>query len=36
MKIVTCLFLSSLAVAQNRASWMHDAKWGVMTHYLAD
>ena len=36
MKIVAWLFLSSLALAQNRASWMHDAKWGVMTHYLAD
>jgi len=22
--------------AQSRAAWMQDAKWGVMTHYLAD
>jgi hypothetical protein len=24
------------AEAQNRAAWLHDAQWGVMTHYLAD
>jgi hypothetical protein len=23
-------------VAEQRAAWLHDAKWGVMTHYLAD
>jgi Alpha-L-fucosidase len=24
------------AVAEQRAGWLRDAKWGVMTHYLAD
>jgi len=24
------------AAAQDRAAWMQDARWGVMTHYLAD
>ncbi len=23
-------------MAQHRADWMQEAKWGVMTHYLAD
>ena len=27
---------AGLAQAQNRADWMATAKWGVMTHYLAD
>jgi alpha-L-fucosidase-like protein len=31
------LFLFALALhAQDRAAWMRDAKFGVMTHYLAD
>ena len=34
---IVCLFLAaSSASAQNRAHWMREAKWGVMTHYLAD
>src|SRR5262249_55283496 len=24
------------ATAQDRAAWIRDARWGVMTHYLAD
>ncbi len=28
--------LAACAGAQNRAAWMQDAQWGVMTHYLAD
>jgi hypothetical protein len=31
--ILTCVFALH---AQQRASWMQTAKWGVMTHYLAD
>ncbi len=27
---------SASAPAQDRAAWMQDARWGVMTHYLAD
>ncbi len=35
--LIVCLFLAaSSASAQNRAHWMREAKWGVMTHYLAD
>jgi len=30
------LSCAAAADAQNRAAWMHEAKWGVMTHYLAD
>jgi hypothetical protein len=32
------LLLSSIpdATAQNRAAWMKESRWGVMTHYLAD
>jgi hypothetical protein len=29
-------FLTATANAQDRAAWMGPAKWGVMTHYLAD
>jgi hypothetical protein len=32
---VVFLFLTS-AYSQNRADWMAQARWGVMTHYLAD
>jgi hypothetical protein len=28
--------LAACAGAQNRAAWMQNAQWGVMTHYLAD
>jgi hypothetical protein len=30
------LLAAASATAQNRASWMREAGWGVMTHYLAD
>ncbi len=29
-------FSTGTATAQDRAAWMSQAKWGVMTHYLAD
>jgi alpha-L-fucosidase len=36
-KIISTIFLLSIltlsVIAQNRASWMKDAKWGVMIHY---
>jgi len=38
-----CLALVALLVAphrtvhaQDRTAWMREARWGVMTHYLAD
>ncbi len=31
-----CLFCAAGAHAQNRAAWMAEGQWGVMTHYLAD
>ena len=35
--IALLLLLSTrTASAQDRAAWMKDARWGVMTHYLAD
>jgi len=37
-KLISSIFLGVLifaANAQNRASWMKDAKWGVMVHYQA-
>jgi hypothetical protein len=33
---LTALLLAGAAAGQNRADWMRQAKWGVMTHYLAD
>lgn len=30
------LVLAASSPAQNRAAWMRQARWGVMTHYLAD
>jgi Alpha-L-fucosidase len=33
---VILLGCTNQANAQNRAAWMADARWGVMTHYLAD
>jgi hypothetical protein len=36
-KLLSILLLpAAFAGAQNRAAWMQDAQWGVMTHYLAD
>ncbi len=32
--LLLCLFLPGLP--QDRAAWMRAARWGVMTHYLAD
>ena len=36
--IFIALLLMSFSVlnAQDRAAWMKEARWGVMTHYLAD
>lgn len=34
--VVVVLPFVANANAQNRAAWMGEAKWGVMTHYLAD
>jgi hypothetical protein len=34
--IAALLVLQRSACAQDRAAWMKDARWGVMTHYLAD
>jgi hypothetical protein len=30
------LFTGAALNGQNRAAWMPEAQWGVMTHYLAD
>src|SRR5437764_14352900 len=37
-RLLTVLFAcGAMALAgENRASWMKEGKWGVMTHYLAD
>lgn len=35
-EIAIVLALAACAPAQNRTAWMQDARWGVMTHYLAD
>src|SRR5579864_4816803 len=36
--VTAALVLACVAAAQaqNRAAWMHEARWGLMTHYLAD
>src|SRR5215831_7575120 len=34
--VAVVLGCATAADAQNRAAWMREAKWGVMTHYLAD
>jgi len=31
-----CVLTSGTARAEDRAQWLRDAKWGVMSHYLAD
>jgi hypothetical protein len=36
LKIALLLGWAACLSAQNRATWMKDAKFGVMTHYLAD
>jgi len=36
LKLALLLGCASSLLAQNRAGWMKDAKFGVMTHYLAD
>ena len=33
---IALVILALPALAQNRAAWMQEAHWGVMTHYLAD
>lgn len=34
--LAVILGISGALCGQNRAAWMQDAQWGVMTHYLAD
>jgi Alpha-L-fucosidase len=34
--VAALLSLGSTGYGQNRAAWMQQAKWGVMTHFLAD
>src|SRR4051812_35505213 len=34
--LVAAVFRPSAAGAEERAAWMKEARWGVMTHYLAD
>jgi hypothetical protein len=34
--VLAALAWSASLTAADRAAWMHDARWGVMTHYLAD
>ena len=36
LQIALLLTCATCLPAQNRAAWMKDAKFGVMTHYLAD
>ena len=38
MRYATALLfaLTAPALAQHRADWLQQAKWGVMNHYLAD
>ena len=34
--LAACVWCSVSAAAQQRAAWLRKARWGVMTHYLAD
>jgi hypothetical protein len=36
MKLALLAILASTAAAQTRAVWMREARWGVMTHFLAE
>ena len=36
LKFSSLLIFAVCLSAENRATWMKDAKFGVMTHYLAD
>jgi hypothetical protein len=36
VKTLAVLLLAASLHAQDRAAWMHDARFGVMTHYLSD
>jgi len=36
MRLILCLVLGAVLHAEDRAAWMRQARWGVMTHYLAD
>ena len=37
LRRTTLLVLASIAlIAQDRAAWMREAHWGLMTHYLSD
>jgi len=33
---ILCCLPNGQALGEHRADWLRDAKWGVMTHYLAD
>ena len=33
---LSCLIVSNESLAQERATWLREARFGVMTHYLAD
>ncbi len=35
-RLLLCFAMAAALVAQDRAAWMRQARWGVMTHYLAD
>ena len=35
-RLLLCLALAGVLGAEDRAAWMRQARWGVMTHYLAD
>jgi hypothetical protein len=34
--LILLLACGAISSAQDRAAWMPQAQWGVMTHYLAD
>ncbi|MCC6859340.1 MAG: hypothetical protein IT158_12300, partial [Bryobacterales bacterium] len=36
IRLLLIVFLLLPACAQDRTAWMREARWGVMTHYLAD
>ena len=34
--VLLCVLCASVVNAQDRTAWMREARFGVMTHYLAD